>query len=197
MERLPERPRLDLVSIELTQELTAIHTKLVIDQGGIEPASAFGPGSFWHWGYTGNAAEILSVSRRNAALCGNKGPNVFGLSAADCCLNVGESVIKADLTVNIFERIVLRLRGEITRTHCNGFIVGDDHSAAAGCYELVAIETETRHVGKSAGIAPFVFRPEALRGIFNDWQVVFARDLDDRIDVGWVPEDVNGEDGPN
>ena len=75
-------------------------------------------------------------------------------------------------------------------------VVGDDHAALSGRHLLVRVEGEDSGIAERAHRAALVARADRLAGILDDGETVTARDVEDRIHVGGLTEDVDREDGP-
>jgi len=74
-------------------------------------------------------------------------------------------------------------------------VVGDNHAAFAGRHLLVGIKGEDRCIGHRARAAPLILRTDRLAGVFDQVQIVAARDLDDGIHIRRLAESVHGDDG--
>src|SRR5439155_9084339 len=75
-----------------------------------------------------------------------------------------------------------------------GGIVRDDHPALARRDHLVGVEGEDARVAKGSHRPALVGGADRLAGVLDDVKSVAARDLEDRVHVGRLAEDVDWED---
>ena len=66
------------------------------------------------------------------------------------------------------------------------FRLAQQHPAAGGGDDLVAIEGQTAELAKGAALLAVVCRTQRLGGILNQGNVVLMADGDDFIQLGWV-----------
>ena len=75
-------------------------------------------------------------------------------------------------------------------------VVGGDGAAVAQRAQVFAgVKTEARRVAQIAGTSAFVARPVRLRGVFDDFEVMLARDGVNGVHVGRLPIQMYGDDG--
>ena len=76
-------------------------------------------------------------------------------------------------------------------------VVRHHHAAIAICAEIFRrIEAERRRVSEQADAPALVSRPVRLRRVFDHHQVVPARQSGDRVEIGGLAVQVNGDNGP-
>ena len=85
--------------------------------------------------------------------------------------------------MNVFDGIVFRLRSQILGFARPCLVIGDNHAAAAGGYDLVPIEAKAGNVTERSNHSVLVSRTQTLSRVFNDHQVVLSRDFQDRIQI--------------
>ena len=71
----------------------------------------------------------------------------------------------------------------------------DDHAAFTRGHLLVGVEGEHPRVPQRAHRAMLVGGTDCFARILDHGEIVAARDLQDRVHVGWLSEDMDGEDG--
>jgi hypothetical protein len=91
------------------------------------------------------------------------------LSQPNCCLNIRQAVVEANLIVLVGGPGESRLCGQVPCLRRESLIVADDHSAAAGGDDLVAIEGETPELSDRADLAPIgKCRAEGFGSVLDD-----------------------------
>ena len=76
-----------------------------------------------------------------------------------------------------------------------GGIICDDNPALAGGDLLVGVEGEYAEIANGPGRAALVFGSESLAGVFDDRQLILPGNPQDRVKIGGLTEDVDGQDG--
>ena len=89
-----------------------------------------------------NTFQRCIIGSRSAAFLGDIFVKLLQLSTAYGGLDVGQPIVVADFIVDILNRVVLGLGRQVFRLLGPLLLVSDDHSAAAGGDNLVAIETK-------------------------------------------------------
>src|SRR5215813_12738362 len=175
MHWLPEWPGLNAILVELFEQRTAVNAVLLfVDTNRVEPGSAKGPRRFFHKSNTAHALQLATVSRGDLAFAINETVDLFHLCATERRLDVSQTIVEPDFVVNIFERIVFRLGGQITSALGRGVITRHDHAAAAGGDDLVAVEAEAGDGALAAQHAGLVPRAQRFSRILNDRELVFV-----------------------
>jgi len=124
------------------------------------------------------------------------------LCRAQCRAHLIEPIVVAEPRV-IEPRIehIAPLVAERTEEIRPLVVIGDDHAPFAGRDLLVGIESEYCCVLRIAccvlctDTATFVFRANRFAGVFDDGEIVCARDVEQRIHIGRLAKGVDGEDG--
>ena len=75
-------------------------------------------------------------------------------------------------------------------------VLRDEHAAFARGDLLVGVEGKRAHVTDRADVTSAPLGAEGFAGVFDDPQVVSARDVHDGVHVRGPPEDVHRQDGP-
>ena len=95
--------------------------------------------------------------------------------------------------MDVFERIVLSLGGQIFSLPRPTFVVGDNHTAATGCNDLIAVKTEARNVPQITHHLPAILCSQTFGSILDDYQVEFPAGLADRVQIYWMSQNMNGK----
>src|SRR5262249_47324128 len=108
------------------------------------------------------------------------------LSTTNRGRDVGHSIVESDDVVPVgpgrrdtLAAIVASGPGELR-------IVGNEHPALAGRYDLVAEEAERRDIGKRSDRPSLVQGAVGFGGVLHNPQTMSLGDLEDRVRVGWM-----------
>lgn len=191
MDGLPEGPGLDFAFGEMGEEGAASGG----EAGGVEPAGGFSVVGFGHGFDPGKIGEGAVVRVEDFAFAFEELGEEFELGGAESGLEVGHAVVVTDLIVDEFDGFDFGGGAEVAGVLDEVFVVGDEHAAAAGGDEFVAVEAEAADGADGAAGVAFVEAAERFGGVFDDGDVELAAEGEDGIEVYGVSEDMDGHDG--
>jgi len=117
------------------------------------------------------------------------------LPAADGGQHVAQPVVVADLRVLVVRRRIARLGRKLARMVDQPLVGRDQHAAARGGDDLVAVEREGAHQAEGARRPPFVRGAQRLGCILDHRHVVARTGRQDRVQVRALAVEVHGDDG--
>lgn len=77
----------------------------------------------------------------------------------------------------------------------NGFVIGDDHPAAAGGDNLVAVKADGTEQTETSGVLALEVAAQRFGGVFDQRDAELGADLCDLVDAARVAEGVHGHAG--
>jgi hypothetical protein len=129
-----------------------------------------------------------------AALLGPTG-QMAERDAEERGLELVEPAVEAEVLVMV--TVLLAAVPELAQGGRERGIVDEDGAAVAESAEVLrGIERERARVADRPHRAPLVLRAVGLAGVLEDGYPAAARDVQDRIEVGGAPVEVDGNDGP-
>ena len=157
----------------------SLERRRVQPEGRIRPARSRG------------GADAVDAGDGRVVACGDVPPGreqpveLLELRQTERRRDVREPVVVADLVVVVGEAREAGLGREVARPPGERLVVGDDHPAAAGRDELVAVEAERAEPADRADVparvlALGVARAQRLRRVLDDRDAVSSRGRDDR-----------------
>jgi len=199
-----ERACVNAFCLELCSKGFGIHTCGFIKDYAVHPINLPGPGFFNRKLEAGDALEAFRVGLSHPAFPGDDLFHTFQLAKADGRLHVGEAEIVAKFGV---VEAAVREEAEIAQASCLlriGGVIGEDHAAFAGGDELVGVKAEDADVAQAATAFPLgdwsapageIFGPVDLGGVFDDLEIVFFGEFQDRVHVHGMAIDMHGHNG--
>jgi hypothetical protein len=149
--RLPKRSALNLSGAERAHQLARIHAELLsVDTDGVHPKGTCSPRSVFHRCDTWQILEFISIASGDLPLGRNIGGQLLHLRATDRSQQVGQTIVVAHLPVDVFDRIVFGLGGQIFGFLGPLLIVCNEHTAATRGDDLVTVEAKTSDVSETA-----------------------------------------------
>ena len=115
----------------------------------------------------------------------------FGLSTAKRRQNIRQAKVEANFVVDVLDRIIFSLRGQVSGFSCEDFIVCDDHPTATRRDQLVPVEARATQVAQAAHQLVLVLGSQRFGGIFHDEQIEAARQFQNGVHVHRMAKDVN------
>ena len=116
------------------------------------------------------------------------------LPATDAREHVAHAVVETDLAMLVPGDGLTGLRRPEARLIDPGAVTGDEHSAARRRDDLVPVEGEDADRRAHADLAPTIVRPERLRSVLQDRDVVARAHFLEAIEVGALPVEVHDDD---
>src|SRR5438876_11973290 len=141
------------------------------------------PGCFTHRNDSSNVAQGFLIGVGYPALRTDERFQILQLGATHRRLNVTKPIVVAYLIVNILDRILLRLGSQVSCPGCPGFVVSDDHPAAASGNNLIPVKTKATDIGQATHRTVLVFRSEAFGRILDNDKLVLASRLHNVIGI--------------
>jgi len=138
------------------------------------------------------ACHARSVAREQAALGLEKPWELLELSTAERGVEVGHTVVVADLIVVVFPA-VRHFRGGRQVPGAGGQIgvIREDRTAAAGGNGLVAIEAQGSHHTEGSGMSTCHDATEGFGRVLDERETEIMRHREQALDVGRVAEHVH------
>ncbi len=143
----------------------------------------------------GQVGEGLAVGGVDGAAPRDPLVELAQLAGAEGRQEVAEPVVEAHLGVLVVQHRLPGLRGEVAGPLDQRGVVGDEHAAAAGGDDLVAVEREHRHEAEAARGPAVVGGAEGLGGVLDQDHVVLGARGGDGVEVGHLPVEVDGHHG--
>ena len=107
-----------------------------------EPTCAAAPCCFGHQADAGQVADLIGVELEDLLFAAHPIIQDAQLPATDGGEDVAQPVVGADLRVLVVRRGIARLGGELAGVVNQRFVGRDQHAAAGGGDDLVAVEGE-------------------------------------------------------
>lgn len=185
MHRLPDGAALDVLGSEGVQDVHEACLYAAVDQHAAEPEVGHGVREVrvHRYGNSGTGQQLF-VAVVDRFLGGAVLVKVDQLAAADARDDIGHAVVVAELLMLVPRGRLARLRGPEQGLVAVRLVAADQHAAAAGGYDLVAVEAECAPAAESAAGAPLVGRAEGLGRVLDQRRAVRVADRNDLVQPG-------------
>ena len=194
MHGLPEVAPLNASLIQLCQHLTGRHAAALVQQGDGQPAVRFRTGELGLHGER-QTFQVFAVALKDNQLLLHAQRQHLHLPAPNARADVAHAVVVADFLVLVPRRVLARLRGEL---QCVLRLIrrpAQQHTAAGGGNDLVAIEGQASELAEGAALLSVVCGTKRLGCVLDQGNVMLAADGGDLVQLGRVAVQVDNDHG--
>ena len=189
---LPDRARFDVRRFQRQTDGLAIRAELRrVYRDDREPTGVTAPSRLGHEADAGQVAEGLLVKVKVAPPRLHPFFQHLQLPAPDPGQHIAHAVVVTDLRVLVMGRGIPGLSSELAGVGDEAGVVGDQHAAAGGGDDLVAVEGEDARFAEGSWRPSVIGGAQCLGGIFDHWNLIPAADRQDRSQVGALAVEVD------
>ena len=192
MHGLPKVAPLDAHFVQLCEHFTGRHAATCLQQSDGQPAVRFRTGELWLHGQR-QAFQVFAVACKDGPLLLHAQRQHLHLPAPNARADVAHAVVVADFLVLIPRRVLARLRGELQCVLRLILRPAQQHPAARGGDDLIAIEGKSAEVTKGAALLPIVCRTQRLCCVLDQGNIMLAANSGNFVQLRGVAVQVNDD----